>query len=134
MEEVVLRAMKVDPKARFPTIEDFGRALLPFASGRSRVIWEEAFSGGAAGDMPPGRPSIAMFPTPTPPPRAATLMPPGLSNPGRIPGSSTPAPPGAVSLSTSARIGAGTPTPPPRTIARGSRRIRSPASRRAGPP
>ena len=81
MEEVVLRAMKVDPKARFATIEDFGRALLPFASGRSRVIWEEAFSGGAAGDMPPGRPSIAMFPTPTPPPRAATLMPPGLSNP-----------------------------------------------------
>ena len=81
MEEVVLRAMKVDPKARFATIEDFGRALLPFASGRARVIWEEAFSGGAAGDMPPGRPSIAMFPTPTPPPRASTLMPPGLSNP-----------------------------------------------------
>ncbi len=123
MEEVVLRAMKVDPKARFPTIEDFGRALLPFASGRARVIWEEAFSSGAAGDMPPGRPSIAMFPTPTPPPRAATLMNPGLSNPihtvhtGPIPGAMTPNPPGAVTPSTSQRIGAGTPTPPPKTIA-----------------
>jgi len=120
MEEVVLRAMKSDPKQRFPTIEDFGRALLPFASGRARVIWEEAFSSGAAGDMPPGRPSIAMFPTPTPPPRAATLMPPGLSNPintGPIPGAMTPNPPGAVNLSTQQRVGAGTPTPPPKTIA-----------------
>ena len=62
MEEVVLRAMKVDPKARFATIEDFGRALLPFASGRARVIWEEAFAGGAAGELPPGRPSIADVP------------------------------------------------------------------------
>jgi len=124
MEEVVLRAMKVDPKARFATIEDFGRALLPFASGRARVIWEEAFAGGAAGELPPGRPSIAMFPTPTPPTRAATLMPPGLSNPthtggvGPIPGAMTPNPPGAAAnLSTSQRIGAGTPTPPPKTIA-----------------
>jgi hypothetical protein len=58
-----------------------------------------------------------MFPTPTPPPRAATLMPPGLSNPGAIPGAMTPKPPGAVTLSTSQRIGAGTPTPPPKTIA-----------------
>ena len=115
MEDVVLRAMKVDPKARFATIEDFGRALLPFASGRARVIWDEAFAGGAAGDAPPGRPSIAMFPTPTPPTRASTLMPPGLANPGAIPGAITPSPPGAVNLSTS-RPGAGTPTPAPKTI------------------
>jgi serine/threonine-protein kinase len=97
LEEVVLRAMKSDAKLRFPTIEDFGRALLPFASSRARVIWEEAFAGGGPGESPPGRPSIAMYPTPTPPSRAATLMPPGLSNPGPIPGA--------------------TPTPPPRTMA-----------------
>ena len=49
MEEVTLRAMRSDPKLRFATIEDFGRALLPFASARARVIWDEAFSGGAGG-------------------------------------------------------------------------------------
>jgi serine/threonine-protein kinase len=96
MEEVVLRAMKSDPKLRFATIEDFGRALLPFASGRARVIWDEAFAGGTGdGGAPPGRPSIAVAPTPAPPTKAATLMPPGLANPsniGPIPGAMTPTP------------------------------------------
>ena len=91
MEEVTLRAMRSDPKLRFPTIEDFGRALLPFASARARMIWDEAFSGAATGtdSVPPGRPSIAVMPTPSPPTRASTLMPPGLKNPsgvGPIPG------------------------------------------------
>src|SRR3982751_547932 len=120
MEDVVLRAMKGDPKARFASIEDFGRALLPFASSRARVIWDEAFAGSNGGDAPPGRPSIAVFPTPTPPTRASTLMPPGLANPGHvgpIPGAMTPSPPGALNLSTSQRMGAATPTPPPKTIA-----------------
>jgi len=118
MEEVVLRAMKSDPKGRFPTIEDFGRALLPFASGRARVIWDEAFSGGSGTEVPPARPSIAVMPTPAPPTRAATLMPPGLNNPGGvgpIPGATPTPPPGAMNLSTS-RPGAGTPTPAPKTI------------------
>jgi serine/threonine-protein kinase len=114
MEEVTLRAMRSDPKLRFPTIEDFGRALLPFASGRARVIWEEAFSGSSTGgdSTPLGRPSIALMPTPTPPTRASTLMPPGVTNPstasiGPIPGASTPPPRGGVA----------TPTPAPRTMA-----------------
>jgi serine/threonine-protein kinase len=93
MEEVVLRAMKSDPKLRFATIEDFGRALLPFASGRARVIWDEAFAGGTGdGAAPPGRPSIALAMTPAPPTKAATLMPPGLANPGPIPGAMAPTP------------------------------------------
>src|SRR6478735_2752126 len=95
LEEVTLRAMKSDAKLRFATIEDFGRALLPFASSRARVIWEEAFSAGTGETIPPGRPSIAVLPTPTPPTRAPTLMPPGLNNPGGvgpIPGA-TPTPP-----------------------------------------
>jgi serine/threonine-protein kinase len=119
MEDVTLRAMKSDAKLRFPTIEDFGRALLPFASSRARVIWDEAFSGGSGTEVPPARPSIAVMPTPTPPTRASTLMPPGLNNPGSvgpIPGASTPSPPGAVNLATTSRPGAGTPTPAPRTI------------------
>jgi serine/threonine-protein kinase len=98
MEEVTLRAMRSDPKQRFPTIEDFGRALLPFASARARMIWDEAFSGAATGtdSVPPGRPSIAVMPTPSPATRASTLMPPGLKNPsgvGPIPGAPTPTPP-----------------------------------------
>jgi serine/threonine-protein kinase len=120
MEEVVLRAMKSEAKARFATIDDFGRALLPFASSRARVIWDEAFAGGA-GDAaaPPGRPSIAVVPTPAPATRASTLMPPGLANPGGagsvgpIPGASTLRPPGSVSLSTSQRLAGGAPTPTP---------------------
>ena len=103
MEEVTLRAMRSDPKLRFPTIEDFGRALLPFASARARMIWEEAFSGGATGtdSAPPGRPSIAVLPTPTPPTRASTLMPPGLKNSFRR---------------RSDPRRAATPTPPPKTM------------------
>ena len=119
MEDVTLRAMKSDPKQRFATIEDFGRALLPFASPRARMIWDEAFSGNTGSDVPTGRPSIAVLPTPTPPTRASTLMPPGLSSPGStgpIPGASTPAPPGALNLSTSQRLAPGTPTPAPKTI------------------
>jgi serine/threonine-protein kinase len=98
MEEVVLRAMKSDAKLRFPSIDEFGRALLPFASSRARVIWEEAFTGGTTGDSSttPGRPSIAVVPTPAPATRGSTLMPPGLANPahvGPIPGAiATPTP------------------------------------------
>jgi serine/threonine-protein kinase len=120
MEEVVLRAMRVDPKARFINIDDFGRALLPFASSRARMIWEEAFAGGPGGseNAPPGRPSIAVLPTPSPPTRAPTLMPPGLSKPGPIPGALTPTPSplAAAGITTSQqRI----PTPVPKTIAWG---------------
>jgi serine/threonine protein kinase len=106
MEEVVLRAMKSEAKLRFPGIEEFGRALLPFASSRARVIWEEAFTGGVTGDSSttPGRPSIAVLPTPAPPTRASTLMPPGLASPshiGPIPGAAptpTPAPNKTIAL------------------------------------
>ena len=111
LEEIVLRAMKSDAKARFATIDDFGRAMLPFASSRARVIWEEAFAvGGSDTSVPPGRPSIAVMPTPSPPTRAATLMPPGLAK-LPIPGA-TPTPPPTTSAA-----GLKTPTPPPRTIA-----------------
>jgi len=111
LEDIVLRAMKSDAKARFPTIDDFGRAMLPFASSRARVIWEEAFAvGGSDAAVPAARPSIAVMPTPSPAARAATLMPPGLAKPP-FPGQ-TPTPPPATSAA-----GLKTPTPPPRTIA-----------------
>jgi len=45
---VVLRAMARDPAARFPTLHDLARTLLPFASGRSRVTWGVVFDPGGA--------------------------------------------------------------------------------------
>ncbi len=58
LEDIVLRAMNVDPKARFPSIVALGRSLLSFASARMRSIWEEAFVA-AVGDEAPESASTA---------------------------------------------------------------------------
>jgi tRNA A-37 threonylcarbamoyl transferase component Bud32 len=47
-EAMVLRAMRVDPAERFPSIEALGRALLDFAAPAARAAWEPVFSGAAA--------------------------------------------------------------------------------------
>lgn len=43
LEGVVLRAMSVDAGSRFPSTHDLGKALLAFASGRARLIWDATF-------------------------------------------------------------------------------------------
>ena len=43
LEAAILQAMAVDPARRFRTMRAFGRALLPFASERARVLWERSF-------------------------------------------------------------------------------------------
>jgi eukaryotic-like serine/threonine-protein kinase len=43
LEEQILRAMATDPGDRFSSVYEFGRALLPFASPKARVIWAEYF-------------------------------------------------------------------------------------------
>ena len=43
LERVISRAMSTDPKLRFPSVRQLGRMLLPFASERARVLWQEAF-------------------------------------------------------------------------------------------
>ena len=53
LQQIVLRAMNVDPKARFSSTKALGHALLPFASARVRPIWEEAFS------LPPSEEVVA---------------------------------------------------------------------------
>jgi serine/threonine-protein kinase len=45
LEQVVLRAMNVDPRRRYASVKSLGRALLPFASARARLLWSEAFAG-----------------------------------------------------------------------------------------
>jgi serine/threonine-protein kinase len=43
-EEVILRAMDVDPAGRFESVCALGRALLPFADDRIRALWESTFA------------------------------------------------------------------------------------------
>ena len=110
--------MKVDAKARFPSIEQFGRALLPFASNRSRMLWEEAFTA-ATTDEPSGAPSpaVASAPTPLPPPSAVFYK-------QSLGGNLTPPPPttGPHGMTPTPPPAAPTPTPGPRpaTIAQWS--------------
>lgn len=46
LEDAILRAMNANPKARFDTLRDFGRALWPLADERSRSIWARSFGNG----------------------------------------------------------------------------------------
>jgi serine/threonine-protein kinase len=46
LEDAILRAMNANPKARFDTLRDLGRALWPLADERSRTIWARSFGGG----------------------------------------------------------------------------------------
>ena len=48
-EAVILKAMSNRPDGRFPTVHDMGRALLPFASPKGRVMWAEYFDRGQTG-------------------------------------------------------------------------------------
>jgi eukaryotic-like serine/threonine-protein kinase len=93
MEEVVLRAMHLNPKLRFESAEQLGRALLRFASERERLIWEEAFSEPRAETRP-----FPPMTDATPPPRPAPTTPLAstpLSSSSRSPamGLTTPLPP-----------------------------------------
>jgi serine/threonine protein kinase len=46
LEDAILRAMNANPKARFDTLRDFGRALWPLADERSQTIWSRSFGNG----------------------------------------------------------------------------------------
>ena len=43
LEGIILRATRSDPKARFETLREMGRALWPLADTRTRTIWERSF-------------------------------------------------------------------------------------------
>jgi serine/threonine-protein kinase len=46
LEDAILRAMNANPKERFETLRDFGRALWPLADDRSKSIWARSFGNG----------------------------------------------------------------------------------------
>jgi len=71
LEAVVLRAMSLDPAARFESLYPLGGALLPFAPLRTRLIWETTFLARAA---------LSPAITPSTPPAGRTLVLPALSD------------------------------------------------------
>jgi serine/threonine-protein kinase len=84
LDRVVARAMNRLQGERFPSVRELGRALLPYASAKARVIWEETFAPAAASDpeaaperdshtmpMPTPQPSPARFASPIPTAKAA---------------------------------------------------------------
>ena len=52
VEQVILRAMRLDPAGRFPSVRALGRALLPFASPGPRAQWAAALEGGDSDAVP----------------------------------------------------------------------------------
>jgi len=46
LEQTILQAISNDPKARFETLRDLGRALWPLADTRTQTIWERSFGNG----------------------------------------------------------------------------------------
>ena len=84
LERRIARAMNTDPDARFASVFDFGRALLPFASARGQLIWAEYFGRDAGADPLAAGNTTAPLP---PPPELAggTALLPELSAPEPTP-------------------------------------------------
>ncbi len=131
LEAVILRAMSLAPKSRYESMHALGRALLPFASAKRRVLWSDYFESDRPGagvlatkdthpvtpekDLPPT--STRTFPGPDPGLRRRTFMLPLLAAIAlavaaaawlllRAP---SPAPPAAPAAATK-------PAPPPRPM------------------
>ena len=52
LEAVILRAMSLEPSARFASLYGLGAALLPFSSLKTQLIWETTFKSTAAAVAP----------------------------------------------------------------------------------
>ncbi len=48
MDALIMRAMSVEPAARFDSVRELGATLLEFASGQARAMWAPFFRGGDA--------------------------------------------------------------------------------------
>jgi len=97
---VIIRAMSIDPAARFPDLAEMGRALLPFASERARVRWADAFRrdvprSGAGAPPRPRMPVTDQTPAPAALPHAVTV---GLAERARAPSSDAQAALGSLSI------------------------------------
>lgn len=106
LEQVVLRAMNVDPRQRYPSVKSLGRALLPVTSARARLLWSEAFAGvdepsdeGAASPAAAGTAGATDVPAIESPGWVATAKVAGRGPKGRPMGDpDAPIPPGTATL------------------------------------
>jgi eukaryotic-like serine/threonine-protein kinase len=80
LEAAILRAMRLEPADRYPSVQEFGRAILPFASNTARERWAPAMGGepAAAGNpanlVAPPQVGGSSPPLSTPPPPAITTF------------------------------------------------------------
>jgi serine/threonine protein kinase len=66
LEQIIVRAMAREPVARFAHVRDLARALLPFASERTRLLHADEFQTDADGSMiPESAPEARAFPRTT---------------------------------------------------------------------
>jgi serine/threonine-protein kinase len=110
LEAVIMRALAAEPHQRHRSLDDFARALLPFAGARARARWEEVFAAppledatGATQGLGPASRRAAEGETQVPrrePPTTVEGAPDGTEVLGPKP--STPSPPAATSRPPSA--------------------------------
>jgi serine/threonine-protein kinase len=120
LEEAALRAMKQSPRSRFGSVMEFGRTLLPFASSRTRLLWEDAFA--VTAGAPPA--TAAAVTTGAPPATAAAMTAGALPAAAAVTAGAPPATVGALPAAAAARRGASpaiaaeaaTPSPYVRTL------------------
>jgi serine/threonine-protein kinase len=99
LEEAILRAMRLDPAERFASVQEFGRAILPFASPAAREQWGPSLGEGADGTTMPARAvhvpqagGTVILPTPAPGAAPWTPGPSPRTPSPRTPGGRTPGP------------------------------------------
>jgi serine/threonine-protein kinase len=77
LEQVVLRAMRLDPAQRFPSVRALGQALLPFATAATRAQWAPEFKADAGGgELPAAEGPLPGGTVIMPPPAAISVRPP----------------------------------------------------------
>jgi serine/threonine-protein kinase len=85
-QAVIARAMAIDPGARYPGLRPMGRALLPFASEKARLVWSSQFESETINEAlarraRAGIPATDQMPGPDDAPALATTV--GLGAAGR---------------------------------------------------
>jgi serine/threonine-protein kinase len=84
-EEIIARAMSLAPGDRYPDLREMGRALLPYASPKTQLLWRDHFATGAGAAVgPPVGPSPVPVTDQTPG-SSSTPLADTVSMPGRRP-------------------------------------------------
>lgn len=86
LQAVITRAMSLQPADRFPDLRQMGRALLPFATPRTQLLWRDELSEGAAAaaratEGPSPVPVTDQTPGPVLSPLSITAAMPGSAHP-----------------------------------------------------